>query len=88
MEYVNPVLLLMLVSLVCLGICARRSPRFLRNLAAHLLARADLIDICERARKEMPVYWRKRLNVEHEQKGTAIEFDGKSFSSSELNVRH
>ncbi|MCU1338297.1 MAG: hypothetical protein JWO19_3878 [Bryobacterales bacterium] len=45
MEYLNPVLLLILVSEICLGICAWQSPRFLRRTAAHLLTRADVVDV-------------------------------------------
>jgi hypothetical protein len=45
MEYVNPVLLLILVAEVCLGICAWHSPQFLRRVAAHLLTRADVVDV-------------------------------------------
>ena len=88
MEYVDPVLLLMLVALICLGICAWRSPRFLRNLAAYMLAHADLIEICERARRERPIHWRKKLGVEADPRGAPIEFDGERLSPSELNVRH
>ena len=87
MEYVDPVLLLMLVSLVCLSICAWRSPKFLRNFAASLLAHADLIDICNRARKERPLYWRKQLGVQSGLSGAALELDPKRLPHSELNVR-
>jgi len=45
MEYLNPVLLLILVAEVCLGICAWHSPQFLRRVAAHLLTRADVVDV-------------------------------------------
>ena len=45
MEYLNPVLLLMLVAEVCMGICAWHSPQFLRRVAAHLLTRADVVDV-------------------------------------------
>jgi hypothetical protein len=45
MEYLNPVLLLILVSQICLGLCAWRSPRFLRRLAVYLLTRADVVDV-------------------------------------------
>jgi hypothetical protein len=86
-EYVDPVLLLMLVALVCLGICAWRSPRFLRNLAAYMLAQADLIEVCERARRERPIYWRKKLGVETDMRGARIELDREQLSPSELNVR-
>ena len=45
MEYLNPVLLLILVGEVCLGIGAWHSPQFLRRVAAHLLTRADVVDV-------------------------------------------
>ena len=86
MEYVNPVLALALVSQICLGICAWRSPRFLRNLAAHLLARADLIDIWEHQRKARPKYWRKKLGVEDDPRTATIQLNAERLSRSEVKV--
>ena len=57
MEYVNPVLLMILVSEVCLGICAWHSPRFLRRVSAHLLTRADLVDIFRQENIRRMQFW-------------------------------
>ncbi len=57
MEYFNPVLLLILVSEVCLGICAWLSPRFLRRVAAHLLTRADVVDVSRRESERRMKVW-------------------------------
>jgi len=50
MEYFNPVLLMILVSEVCLGLCAWHSPRFLRRVTSlpdsvALKARSRLMDV-------------------------------------------
>ena len=86
MEYVNPVLLLAVVSEICLGICAWRSPRFLRRVAAHLLARADVIDISERERFLRARYWLKHLNVESDPGIPARPFPAERLSRSEMKV--
>ena len=57
MEYINPVLLLILLGEVCLGICAWHSPRFLRRVAAHLLTRADVLDIFRQENIRRMQFW-------------------------------
>lgn len=57
MEYFNPVLLMILVSEVCLGICTWHSPRFLRRIAAHLLTRADVVDIARLESERRMKFW-------------------------------
>jgi len=64
MEYVNPVLLLILIAQICLGICAWQSPRFLRRTAAHLLTRADVLDVCRRESARSMKVWLNELGLE------------------------
>jgi hypothetical protein len=63
MEYLNPVLLLILLSEICLGICSWQSPRFLRRLAAHLLTRADVVDVCRKESERRMKLWLDELGV-------------------------
>jgi hypothetical protein len=64
MEYINPVFVLILVSEVCLGICAWHSPRFLRRVAAHLLTRADVLDIFRLENIRRTQFWIDTLGLE------------------------
>jgi len=64
MEYLNPVLLLILVSEVCLGICAWHSPRFLRRTAAHLLTRADVVDVSRQESERRMKLWLSEFGLE------------------------
>jgi hypothetical protein len=64
MEYVNPVIVLILVSEVCLGICAWHSPRFLRRIAAHLLTRADVLDIFRQESIRRMQFWIDKFGLE------------------------
>jgi len=64
MEYLNPVLLLMLLSQVCLGFCAWQSPRFLRRAAAHLLTRADVLDLSRAEGERRMKLWMSELGVD------------------------
>jgi hypothetical protein len=64
MEYINPVLVLVLVAEVCLGICAWHSPRFLRRVAAHLLTRADVVDIFRHENIRRMQFWIDTLELE------------------------
>jgi hypothetical protein len=66
MEYLNPVLLLVLVSEICLGIAAWRSPRFLRRVAAHLLTRADVVEVSRRENERRMKIWMDELGVNAE----------------------
>ena len=67
MEYLNPVLLLMLLSQVCLGICAWQSPRFLRRAAAYLLTRADVVDLSRAEGERRMKLWMSELGVDADQ---------------------
>ncbi len=86
MEYVNPVLLLIVVSEICLGICAWRSPGFLRRIAAHVLARADVLDISAREKNVRTEYWRKTLDVEAEPDRARREFPAGRLSRQEAKA--
>ena len=64
MEYVNPVIVLILVLEICLWICAWHSPRFLRRLAAHLLTRADVLDIFRQETVRRMQFWIGKFGLE------------------------
>jgi hypothetical protein len=64
MDYVNPVMLLMLISQICLGICAWHSPRFLRRAAAHLLTRADVVDVSRKEGERRMKLWLDELGLD------------------------
>jgi len=66
MEYLNPVLLLILVGEICLGICAWNSPRFLRRAAAHLLTRADVVDLSRKESERRMKLWLNEFGLEPE----------------------
>jgi len=69
-EYVNPVLLLILLSEICLAICAWQSPRFLRRVAAHLLTRADVIDVSRKESDRSMKLWLTELGLDAEAPST------------------
>ncbi len=60
----NLALALIVITEICLGICAWRSSECLRWLAAHLLTRADVIDLSKAATKRRLQYWSLELGVE------------------------
>jgi hypothetical protein len=64
MEYINPVLLLILIAQICLAICAWQSPQFLRRVAAHLLTRADVLDVARRESARSMKVWMNELGLE------------------------
>ena len=64
MEYFNPVLFLIFVAEVCLGICAWQSPRFLRHLAAHLLTRADIMDLSREESERRMKFWCDKVGLD------------------------
>ena len=74
----NLALALVVIAEVCLGICAWRSSECLRWLAAHLLTRADVIDLSKAATKRRLEYWSLELGVE------GHGFQGKSSSRADL----
>ena len=60
----NLILAVIVIAEVCLAICAWRSPECLRWLAAHLLTRADVIDLAGAATKRRLRFWSLELGVE------------------------
>ena len=63
MEYLNPVLSLVLIAEACLAICASQSPRFLRRMAAHLLTRADVVEFSSKEKQRRMKLWLDELGV-------------------------
>jgi hypothetical protein len=74
----NLILAAVVIGEVCLAICAWRSPECLRWLAAHLLTRADVIDLAEAAMKRRLRFWSLELGVENH------EFERESANVTEL----
>lgn len=74
----NLILAVIVIAEVCLAICAWRSPECLRWLAAHLLTRADVIDLATAATRRRLRFWSLELGVE------VHEFRGASSSVAEL----
>ena len=70
----NLILAVIVIAEVCLTICAWRSPECLRWLAAHLLTRADVIDLADAATKRRLQFWSLELGVEDP--GSARESSG------------
>jgi hypothetical protein len=62
----NLVLLLVVISQVCLGVCAWLSPGCLRWVSAHLLARAEAIDAAKEMSERRLRYWRGELGLDRE----------------------
>jgi len=86
MEYLNPVLLLILVAEVCLAICAWHSPRFLRRAAAHLLTRADVVDVSRTESDRRMKLWLNELGLESDPLSTSRHARVHEFSSGKVNV--
>jgi len=85
-EYFNPVLLMIFVSEVCLGICAWRSPRFLRRIAAHLLTRADVVDVSRQESERRMKLWLDELGLESDPRSTKRPERVHRFSRDEVKV--
>jgi hypothetical protein len=64
MDYINPVLVLILAAEVFWGLCAWQAPRFLRRIAAHLVTRADVLDIFRQENIRRKLFWIDRLQLE------------------------
>jgi len=62
----NLVLLLVVISQVCLGVCAWMSPECLRWLASHFLARADAVDAAREVAERRLQFWRNELGLDRE----------------------
>jgi hypothetical protein len=66
MEYINPILLLIIISEVCFYLCARVSPQFLRRVAAHLLTRADAVEASRKESERRKQFWTDQLGLARE----------------------
>jgi hypothetical protein len=62
----NLLLLLIVISQVCLGICAWLSPECLRWLASHFLARADAVDAAKEVTERRLRFWQNELGLDRE----------------------
>jgi hypothetical protein len=60
----NLILAVIVIAEVCLALCAWRSPECLRWLAAHLLTRADVINLADAATKRRMQFWSLELGVD------------------------
>lgn len=60
----NLVLAAVVIAEICLGICAWRSAECLRWLAAHLLTKADVIDLSKAATERRMQFWSLELGVD------------------------
>jgi hypothetical protein len=63
-EEMNAVLLLILISGFCIALCTWLSPECLRWAAAHLLTRADVIEVSREERKRRMRFWSKELRID------------------------
>jgi len=59
----NLILLLVVVLEVCIAVCAWLSPRWLRGAAAHLLTRADVLDIVRAEEQRRMQFWTSELGL-------------------------
>ena len=60
----NIVLLMVLVLEVCIGIAAWLSPQWLRSVAAHLLTRADILDLVRKEEQRRLRFWSAEFGLE------------------------
>jgi len=60
----NLVFLLVLISGSCIALCTWLSPECLRWAAAHLLTRADVIDVSREERKRRMRFWSTELRLD------------------------
>jgi len=86
MEYFNPVLLLILVSEVCLCICAWHSPRFLRRVAAHLLTRADVVDLSQQESARRMKVWLNEFGLEADPMSTKHQAEVRRFPGDQVKA--
>lgn len=61
----NLMLAMIVISEICLGICAWLTPSYLRRVAASLLARADVIDAARAEHRRRIQFWREEFGVAH-----------------------
>jgi hypothetical protein len=68
----NIVLLMILIAEACLGVCAWLTPNCLRQLAAHLLTRADVVEAAKAEGGRRIQFWREELGVVRAPVGTRV----------------
>ena len=68
----NLVLLLVVVAEVCIGICAWRSPEWLRRAAARLLTRADVIDLVKTEKRRRMQVWMGEFGLADDQRQAGL----------------
>jgi hypothetical protein len=78
----NLVLVMIVIVEACLGICAWLTPNCLRQMAAHLLTRADVIEAARAERGRRIRFWRDELGVAYEP--LAVEMSIKKPAVSHL----
>jgi len=61
---INLVLFLVLIAEFSIALCAWLSPDFLRRIAAHLLTRADVIEVSRKEAKRRMQFWSKELHIQ------------------------
>jgi hypothetical protein len=61
----NLFLLLLLIAEICFGICAWLTPECLRWIAAHLLTRADVLDVGKKEHNLRMQYWQNEFGLNH-----------------------
>jgi len=86
MEYLNPVLLLILVGEVCLGIGAWHSPQFLRRVAAHLLTRADVVDVSRLESERRMKVWLDEFGLDADPVSAKKQVRVHEFSRDEVKA--
>ena len=60
----NLLILLVLISELCIGVCVWLSPQCLRWFAAYLLTRADVIEIAKKEKERRIQFWRDELGLD------------------------
>jgi hypothetical protein len=60
----NLILLMMLLALGCGAICARLSPRYLREIAAYLMATADATDEARATFRRKHMQYRQEMGLD------------------------
>ena len=59
----NLMLAMIVISEACFGICVWLTPDCLRRVAAHLLARADVIEAARAEHRRRIQFWREEIGV-------------------------
>ena len=71
----NLILLLVLVVEVCIGVAAWLSPQWLRSVAAHLLTRADILDLVRTEERRRLQFWSAEFGLEARSREETVDND-------------